>query len=134
MGFIYQKPLSMEGVFSKFDTDGNGTISKQEAKAAKNMDIFTNFKVKKDMTLDAFESANKDVYSSYERLATEAYNKQQTKIQQWLKMEEKAMSGLQSREIDELEKTEQEIMYEIERERLEEEVQKEIRRTSTGWW
>ncbi len=30
MGFIYTKPLSLEGVFAKFDTDGDGKISADE--------------------------------------------------------------------------------------------------------
>ena len=116
MGFIYSKPLSIEGVFSKFDTDGDGKISKKEAKAAKNMDVFTGFKVQKGMTLEAFESQNLDVYTQYEQISTKLYNTQQDRVQQWLKNEQASLEDIQELEVKILEDMEKEV--EREREKL----------------
>ena len=133
MGFIYSKPLSIEGVFSKFDTNGNGRISKEEAKAAKNTDIFTSFKVKNGMTLEKFENTNKDVYAQYEKCATLAYNKQQGNVKQWLEMTQASLKNLQDYELAELERIEKELeaelenlKQEIELKRIEKEIEDEL--------
>lgn len=124
MGFIYTRPLSIEGVFSKFDTDRDGKISKEEAKAAKNMDVFTSFKVKNGMTLENFENKNKDVYAQYEKCATLAYNKQQAQVKQWMEMTQASLENMHDYELAELERMEKEL--EAEKEKLEKELQKNI--------
>ena len=43
MGFIYTKPLSIEGVFAAFDADGNGKISSEEKKSNKKYGHFYKF-------------------------------------------------------------------------------------------
>ena len=109
MGFIYSKPLSIEEVYSKFDTNGDGKISRKEAKAAKNMDIFTNFKINKGMDLQTFESENRDVYSIYEQGVTTAYKKQVEKVQsEMLNLTENEMAYLNGAE-KELAQEKQEI-------------------------
>ncbi len=108
MGFFYDKPLSIEEVFSKFDTDHSGTIDKKEAKDAKSIEIFKNFKVKKGMTLDVFEKKNLNSYAKYEQEATEAYKKQREKVNNWLKITQQALEEEQERELELLEKMENE--------------------------
>ena len=117
MGFIYTKPLSIEGIFAKFDTDGDGKISADEKKAAKGMDVFTSFKINKGMTLEKFESKNRDTYARYEQASTLAYNRQQEQVQQWIKYGQEAMLEHKEYELKELERLEQEL--EKEKEELE---------------
>ena len=114
MGFIYTKSMSIEEVFSKFDTNHDGKISGKEAKKAKKMDIFSNFKVTKGMTLETFENTNKDVYAGYENASTKAYNKQQAKVKQWMKSTSEAMIMMQDSELRELEDLEKELEQEKE--------------------
>ena len=121
MGFIYNKPLSIEDVFSKFDKDGNGQISAEEKRSAENMAIFTNFKVRKNMTLETFEKENRDVYSQYERLSTRLYNEPKTKVEHWLKNEQSSMEEFQEEELRRLEEMEKEL--ENEKEELESKLQ-----------
>ena len=113
MGFIYTKSCSIEEVFGKFDTNHDGKISRDEVNAAKGMDIFTNFKVKKGMTLETFENTNKDVYAKYEKAATYAYNKQQEKVKQWIKDEQTALVKFQDQELAKLEEVEKELEIEL---------------------
>lgn len=80
MGFIYNKPLSIEQVFSLYNTNGGNSIDSEEAKNAKNVSIFNGrFIVEEGMTLEQFEAKNLETYTEYEQLATQAYNAQQKK-------------------------------------------------------
>ena len=117
MGFIYSKPLSIEGVFAKFDTDRNGTISHREYNAAQQTDIFTSFKINKNMTLFEFETFNRETYANYEKNMTEKHKKQEKEVQQWLMQEQTSLQDLQETEIKELERLEQKL--EKEKEELE---------------
>jgi len=75
MSFIYNKPLSIEQVFAKFNTNGGEEIDEHEANNAKNIKIFQGFKVEKDMKFEDFERENLEVYRQYEELATENWAK-----------------------------------------------------------
>ena len=109
MGFIYTKPISIEEVFSKFDTNHDGKISGKEAKNAKKMDVFTNFKVKKGMTLQTFESTNTDVYARYEKFSTDAYNKQEIRIRNQIKSFVDAVIEMQEHDLEDFEILEKEV-------------------------
>ena len=121
MGFIYTKPLSIEGVFSKFDTNGDGIISSEEKKAAKNMDVFTSFKLKNGMTSETFENENRNKYARYEQAATHAYDKQKARINSWLDAKQEEMDILKDYELAELDRMEKEL--EKEKEEMEKELQ-----------
>ena len=78
MGFIYNKPLSIEQIFSNFDKNNDGKISAKELTQNKNT-IFEGFVFHEGMTLQEFEEVNFDVYQQYEELNTEAYSRQRMK-------------------------------------------------------
>ena len=77
MGFIYNKPLSMEQIFSMYNSKGGDKIDKEEVANAKNIKIFQGFQVQEGWTLEDFERENLEAYSRYEELSTEAWAKQQ---------------------------------------------------------
>ena len=77
MGFIYNKPLSMEQIFSMYNSNGGDKIDKEEVANAKNIKIFQGFQIQEGWTLEDFERENLEAYSRYEELSTEAWAKQQ---------------------------------------------------------
>ena len=77
MGFIYNKPLSMEQIFSMYNSKGGDKIDKEEVANAKNIKIFQGFQIQEGWTLEDFERENLEAYSRYEELSTEAWAKQQ---------------------------------------------------------
>ena len=78
------------------------------------MDIFTNFKIKKGMTLEKFESENRETYAQYEQFVTEVYNKQEEKVQKWLKQEQSFMKEHQEHKLEALDRLEMELEKEKE--------------------
>jgi len=73
MSFI--KPLSIEQIFAKFNTNGGEEIDEQEANNAKNINIFQGFKVEKGMKLEDFERENAEIYRQYEESNSEGFAK-----------------------------------------------------------
>ena len=67
MKFVYNKPLSIEQLFSMINKNGGEKIDKEEADLAKNVSIFKGFIVEENMTLQDFEAKNRNMYSWYER-------------------------------------------------------------------
>ena len=82
MGFLFGKPLSIEQIFAKFNTNGNGRIDKDEAENAKNVSLFSHFVVEEGMTIEEFEKKNLETYKVYEKSSTEAWNKQKSEIEE----------------------------------------------------
>ena len=80
MGFIYNKPLSLEQIFSVFNNKGGDKIDKEEAANAKNVSIFNGFIVEENMTLEDFEEKNLETYKKYEELNTKAWANQQREV------------------------------------------------------
>lgn len=71
MGFIYNKPLSMEQIFSMYNSNGGDKIDKEEVANAKNIKIFQGFQVQEGWTLEDFERENLETYKRYEDINTE---------------------------------------------------------------
>ena len=118
MGFIYNKPLSIEQIFSMFNKNGGEKIDKEEAANAKNVSIFNGFIVEENMTLEAFEEKNLETYKKYEELNTKAYAEQNkdSDIKQWKDDAAKVLAELQEKQLKELEKEEKELMEQNEKE------------------
>ena len=76
MSFLYNKPLSIEEIFSLYDKNGDGKISKKELKK-NNISIYQGFSFTKDMTLEEFEALNSEKYKQYELANTIAFAEQQ---------------------------------------------------------
>ena len=114
MGF-YDKPLSIEAIFSKYDTNHDGKIDKKEVKSAKNIEHFDGFKVKNGMTLDVFEKKNGKAYAKYEQAATDAYNAQQKQINQWIECAHEEIDELKTSVQEDFEAVEKELEQEKEK-------------------
>ena len=112
MGFIYNKPLSIEQIFSMFNINGGDKIDKEEAANAKNISIFNGFIVEENMTLETFEEKNLETYKKYEELNTKAYAEQykDSDIKQWKENAIKTLEELKKKELEELEAQEKELM------------------------
>ncbi len=77
MGFIYNKPLSLEQIFSMYNSKGGEKIDTEEVANAKNIKIFQGFQIQEGWTLEDFERENIETYKLYEELATRAWTEQQ---------------------------------------------------------
>lgn len=124
MSFIYNGPLSMEGVFAFFNYNGGERIDASEAGAAKNNLLFKNFVVEPNMDLATFEAKNRDTYKIYEKINTRAYAEQNKNSEFAAKAKEakETLKALEEQELEELEEIEKE--FEEEKERLEIELER----------
>ena len=107
MGFVYNKPLSMEQIFSMFNKKGGDKIDKEEVANAKNIKIFEGFQIQEGWTLEDFERENSETYSRYEELTTEAWAKQQKENGITAEEREKAsqiLNELHNHQMEKLEK------------------------------
>ena len=107
MGFVYNKPLSMEQIFSMFNKNGGNKIDKEEVANAKNIKIFEGFQIQEGWTLEDFERENLETYSRYEELTTEAWAKQQKENGTTAEEREKAgqiLKELHNHQMEKLEK------------------------------